>query len=250
MNIWFTSDTHYNHKNICRGTSQWNLDEEQGSNHQKTRDFNTLEEMNTTIVNEINKYVKPNDILYHLGDWSFGGIESIWEFRKQINCQNIHLVLGNHDHHIENNRVLPNCYYDSLGYIVDNTTGHKGTTPVHARALFSSVNHIINDKIDNQKMILCHYAMRTWDKAHHGSWMLFGHSHGTLGEYQYIGPSMKSGNLVTCDLVTKSYKTIDVGIDNIYNIYKEYRPISLHELKHLMNNRPSLEVDHHNKNTN
>lgn len=21
--VWFTSDTHYNHANICRGTTQW-----------------------------------------------------------------------------------------------------------------------------------------------------------------------------------------------------------------------------------
>ncbi len=44
--------------------------------------------------------VKPNDIIYHLGDWSFGGHENIKIFRNRIKCKNIHLILGNHDHHI------------------------------------------------------------------------------------------------------------------------------------------------------
>ena len=96
VNVWFTSDTHYNHKNICRGVSNW----EAGRG---TRDFATLQKMNEVIVNQINSKVMEDDILFHLGDWSFGGFESITEFRNRIVCKNIHLILGNHDHHIENN---------------------------------------------------------------------------------------------------------------------------------------------------
>ena len=77
--IWFISDTHFGHKNICYGVSEW---ENKITN---TRPFNSLEEMNWAIVNSINNYVKEDDILYHLGDWSFGGIENIWNFRKRCN---------------------------------------------------------------------------------------------------------------------------------------------------------------------
>ena len=31
-----------------------------------------------------------------------------------------------------------------------------------------------------QDIVLCHYAMRVWQKSHYGAWMLYGHSHGTL----------------------------------------------------------------------
>jgi calcineurin-like phosphoesterase family protein len=100
--IWLTSDTHYSQKNICRGTTNWRTPEGEIPT-ERTRNFNTLEEMNDAIVNNINNLVKEDDILIHLGDWSFGGFENIEEFRNRIICKNIHLILGNHDHHIDKN---------------------------------------------------------------------------------------------------------------------------------------------------
>jgi calcineurin-like phosphoesterase family protein len=101
--VWITSDTHYNHANICRGTTNWRKPD--GSVPIKeTRDFKSLDIMNDMIVDNINQYVKQDDVLIHLGDWSFGGFEFIRKFRERIICKNIHLILGNHDHHIENNK--------------------------------------------------------------------------------------------------------------------------------------------------
>ena len=76
--LFFTSDTHYNHSNICRATTKW-----VGSEN-LTRDFKSLEHMNSTLVNNINEVVGEDDILIHLGDWSFGGFEQIEEFRNKI----------------------------------------------------------------------------------------------------------------------------------------------------------------------
>ncbi len=101
-NIWVTSDTHYMHTNICRGVTKWKIDTPEGL--EAVRDFETLEEMNTALVENINKYVKPDDWLLHLGDWSFGGFEMIAKFRSLLNCRNIILILGNHDHHILKNK--------------------------------------------------------------------------------------------------------------------------------------------------
>jgi len=78
--LWFTSDTHYNHTNICRATTRWT------DADSVTRDFSSLQKMNETLVSNINKYVQQDDILIHLGDWSFGGFESIKEFRDRIVC--------------------------------------------------------------------------------------------------------------------------------------------------------------------
>ena len=96
--LWFTSDTHYNHSNICIATTRWT------DADSVTRDFASLEKMNEELVYWINHNVAQDDILIHLGDWSFGGFENIKEFRDRIVCQNIHLILGNHDGHIEKNK--------------------------------------------------------------------------------------------------------------------------------------------------
>jgi calcineurin-like phosphoesterase family protein len=92
--LWFTSDTHYDHKNICSATTSWvgaeNL----------TRKFSSLDQMNDELVNSINTKVGQDDILFHLGDWSFNGFENTRKFRERIVCKNVHLILGNHDHHI------------------------------------------------------------------------------------------------------------------------------------------------------
>ena len=93
--VWITSDTHYGHTNICRGVTNWRLPNGDIPVNQ-TRDFLTIDKMNATIVNNINGIVGQDDILIHLGDWSFGGFENIEEFRNRIICQNIHLILGNH----------------------------------------------------------------------------------------------------------------------------------------------------------
>jgi calcineurin-like phosphoesterase family protein len=145
--LYFTSDTHYNHTNICRGVTRWTDAED------ITRDFKTLDEMNDRIVNGINMLVGQDDILFHLGDWSFGGFESIYKFRDRINCKNIHLVLGNHDHHIERDR--------------------EGI-----RRLFTSVHQYVELEVDKQyNYVLMHYPIMSWNKMNDGVIHLHGHVH-------------------------------------------------------------------------
>jgi calcineurin-like phosphoesterase family protein len=166
--LYFTSDTHYMHTNICRGTTRWsNADD-------FCRDFDTLDQMNDRIVNGINSAVGQDDILFHLGDWSFGGFEMIWKFRHRINCQNIHLILGNHDHHIERDR--------------------EGI-----RGLFSSVNQYLELEVKGkeweQNYVLMHYPIVSWNKMNDGVIHLHGHVH--LSADRRIGKG----------------KTMDVGVD-------------------------------------
>lgn len=167
-NIWFTSDTHYGHKNIVRGTTSWGAFEK-GSSHQSVRNFDTLEEHNETLIQKFNDLVKPDDILYHLGDWSFGGKENIQNFRNRLHCKNIHLIFGNHDQHIE---PLSSPY----------------------RGCFSSVQYVkqFSIKLDSGKQgfFLSHYSHQVWNQSHHGVIHLFGHSHGSI---KGLGKSMDVG---------------------------------------------------------
>ena len=88
--IYFTSDTHFGHRNICRGESQWN-------DKTRCRDFDTVHEMNKYMTEQFNKRVKPEDTVYHLGDFAFGGSKQVHEYINHLNCKNIILILGNHD---------------------------------------------------------------------------------------------------------------------------------------------------------
>lgn len=175
-NIFFTSDLHTYHTNLCYGVSKWENKED------GTRKFDTIEEMNHKIFTEINETVGKDDILYICGDFSFGGITNIWNTRKNINCKNVHLILGNHDHHIKKNKEIPNCYRENdTNHIIDeeyNPTFLK----VYARELFTSVNNEKVLLINGQKIILSHYPLETWEDIENGSWNLFGHFHGNFEE--------------------------------------------------------------------
>ena len=149
--VWITSDTHYNHTNICRGVTNWRLPD--GSIPEKqTRPFETLDKMNSAIVNNINEIVGQDDVLIHLGDWSFGGFEKIEEFRNRIICKEIHLTFGNHDHHIEKNR--DNC-----------------------QSLFDSTQWFLQLNYLGETIELMHYPISSWNGLNKGRIHLHGHCH-------------------------------------------------------------------------
>jgi calcineurin-like phosphoesterase family protein len=149
--IHFTSDTHFGHTNIVIGVTNWPEEVRERS----CRNFQSIEEMDELLLDRINTRVKPGDTLYHLGDWSFGDFENILKYRKRIHCRNVHLILGNHDHHIERNRA-----------------GIRGA--------FSSVTPYLEISFNKHHIIMSHYPFQTWNRGHYGSWMLHGHCHGNL----------------------------------------------------------------------
>jgi calcineurin-like phosphoesterase family protein len=170
--VWCFSDPHYNHKNICRGTTDWRLPDNSIPINQ-TRDFPTLDRMNSTIVDNINEVVMQDDILICLGDWSFGGFENIQKFRDRIICEEIHLILGNHDHHIENNRQGCQRYFKSVSHY--NTLEYK------------------NRAGETHKFVLCHYPICSWHDMKKGVYHLFGHLHTPKQNKIMNGRSMDVG---------------------------------------------------------
>ena len=190
MNIWITSDTHFGHTNIVGPEiSSWKSG---------YRDFKSLHEMNMALVDGINKYVKEDDVLYHLGDWSFGGVQNILQFRKYIVCKNIHLILGNHDQHIVDKEVK----FDDTSF--------------NPFELFSSVQDVLHLKLGKTEVFLSHYSHRVWNGSHKGVIHLYGHSHNSIPDY---GRSM------------------DVGVDVAYRMFGEYRPFNIGDINRIMEKR-------------
>jgi calcineurin-like phosphoesterase family protein len=153
INVWITSDTHYGHKNIVTGVTSWRKPD--GSiPFDETRNFPTIEEMNDMMVNNINQFVKKDDVLIHLGDWSFGGVENIQNLWNRLECKNIHLFIGNHDHYIENSM------YSSL-----------------FKKLFLSISYYNTLKYRGEIIELMHYPISSWNGLRKGRIHLHGHQH-------------------------------------------------------------------------
>lgn len=142
--IYFTSDTHFHHKNIIKYCD---------------RPYEDVNHMNSDIIDKINERVGRHDTLYHAGDLSFSDIEATKDILCRITCKDIHLVLGNHDDAKACFQLLREGWLKSVQYYLE----------------------IRRPKADRHRRQICimHYPMAVWNKCHRGSIHLFGHSHGT-----------------------------------------------------------------------
>lgn len=163
--IFFTSDTHFHHTNIIRYCK---------------RPFSSIEEMDKALINNWNKVVPPDGIVFHLGDFCFGGSAEIKNLLSKLNGKII-LIKGNHD------RIS------------------KGM-----ESMFEHVSYEMNIKIDDYKIILNHYPLLTFAGAlkPKPTIQLFGHVHS--------GPYCNGSDKVRLKYLHPSQ--YDVGVDN--NNYK------------------------------
>ncbi|MCF1193194.1 metallophosphoesterase, partial [Mangrovimonas sp. AS39] len=81
IEVWFTSDLHLGHKNIL-------------VYEKEARPFETVEEMNETLISNWNNTVRTSDIVFCLGDFAFG--RSNVDLAARLNGRK-RLVMGNHD---------------------------------------------------------------------------------------------------------------------------------------------------------
>lgn len=159
--------------------------------------------MNEELIKNWNALISDDDEVYHLGDVSLGSPEKTKEILYRLNGK-IYLINGNHE-----KSVLSKSYNrDRFEWIKD----------------YHELK--INNEGGKSMIVMCHYAMRVWNKSHHGAYHLYGHSHDSL-EYQSWGKSM------------------DVGVDSAARILGEYRPFKFNEIKSILDKREKMVVDHH-----
>lgn len=149
--IWFFSDPHFAHKNICEGTSSW-------EGKRGCRPFKDPDEMGNLIVENLNSKVGKDDELICGGDWSFSSIQNAFYWREKIRCRNIHLVLGNHD--------------GKHGTVFDPVWNNK-----HVSSLFKSYGHY--KEFYHNKTLICvfHFPIQSWNSMSKGAIHLHGHTH-------------------------------------------------------------------------
>ncbi len=150
-NVFLTSDWHIQHKNLCKGTSQW------GGDLSGCRDFNSPEEMWEVIRDNTNKLVKKDDILINQGDIIFGDKTKLPQFLSEINCKNILYIFGNHCDWMKTEKYGYYQEYFALG-CAD-----------------------YRELVINGRLCICsHYAHRTWRDQGKKSIHTYGHSHSSL----------------------------------------------------------------------
>jgi len=166
MAVFFISDTHFGHGNILKYCHRPFLNEEEQRLLSEHHDFKvcreSVEKMDNTIIDNINKVVKSDDTLWHLGDFAFADYSKAKRYRDRINCQNMYLVWGNHDKPYI--RDLFNDCYAQGG-------GGRGSDPPEAMT------------VDGQWIWLNHYPMLSWEGSYKGCWVLHGHVHGNIRKH-------------------------------------------------------------------
>lgn len=122
--------------------------------------------MDERLIGLWNAAVGIDDVVYHLGDFTLGNIVVAADILGRLNGQ-IKIVPGGHDW-----RWLSDYYPN-----ITSGTGHPvGLLPPLVSLEFRG----LDDGKHSQVIVLCHYAMRVWDRSHYGAWHLYGHSHGNL----------------------------------------------------------------------
>ena len=174
-NLWFTADHHFGHANIIRYCQ---------------RPFSDVEAMNETLIAHWNRIVQPGDTVYHLGDLFLAPPTEAKTLRERLNGS-ICLIRGNHDKTADGMKGAFQWVKDYYELSVEDEDAPSG----------------------KRHIVLFHYALRVWNRSHHGAWHLYGHSHGTL-------PAI-AGSL-----------SLDVGVD-----CHGFTPLSYAQVKAIMQMR-------------
>ena len=175
--VFFTSDTHWGHGNIIKFCD---------------RPFKDVEEMNYKLIENWNKKVPQDGLVFHLGDFAWGGSDMWKNIRQQLNGEII-LIKGNHD--------------------------QKNMSSTAEQTLFKYSAWQMLIEIEGRKVLLNHFPFLCYAGVYRDPkglvYNLYGHVHS--------GPGKKGEDIPR--LIHTFPTQFDVGVDN-----NDYEPISWYEV--------------------
>ena len=178
--VWFTSDLHFWHKNICKYCD---------------RPYESIEEMNEAIIANWNSVVKEDDVVFVLGDLGFCGIEKLRHLMSQLKGK-IFLIQGNHD----SDKVVDKLYEEGL---------------IKDYFKLLEVTIINDEECPNQQLTLCHFPMIDWYNKEKGAWMIHGHQH-QLPETPSCSPKHYDVGLDKNGMTPISFEQLKINITKQY----------------------------------
>jgi calcineurin-like phosphoesterase family protein len=175
--VFFTSDTHWGHGNIIKFCD---------------RPFKDVEEMNYKLIENWNKKVPQDGLVFHLGDFAWVGSDMWKNIRQQLNGEII-LIKGNHD--------------------------QKNMSSTAEQTLFKYSAWQMLIEVEGRKILLNHFPFLCYAGVYRDPkglvYSLFGHVHS--------GPGKKGEDIPR--LIHTFPTQYDVGVDN-----NDYEPISWYEV--------------------
>ena len=163
---YFISDTHWGHKNIINFCG---------------RPYKDLPTMNQSLIDNWNSIITKDDVVYHLGDFSFGDVK---KYASKLNGKKI-LIIGNHDRESQ-------CI------------GH-----------FEEIHKNLEIEINSKKVLLCHHPWKHLvglydnkflkempEMKDDGVWLLSGHVHHTRPRID------KQNRIINCCVEVNNYRPI------------------------------------------
>ena len=136
------------------------------------RPFMDVDEMDYTMIQLWNSRVFEDDDVYIIGDFCYRASKTPDWYLRQLKGRK-HLIIGNHD------KAILDCenatkYLESIDQMTCVTDGEK-------------------------LIVLCHYPMAEWYNSRHGSWLIYGHIHGTRDDtYAFMKTREHALNAAAC----------------------------------------------------
>src|SRR5574343_93140 len=106
---WFISDLHFYHKNII---------------HLQDRPYTSVEEMNETLIASWNNTVAKGDVVYIIGDFSFGKYDETKAIVEKLNGVKV-LIRGNHDSRFTSSTFIKLGFNDVYDHVIIKLEGIK-----------------------------------------------------------------------------------------------------------------------------
>ena len=197
MSNFITSDLHLGHKRIREFCP-----ESRGQ-------FQSVEEMNEAIINNINSVVTDNDTLYILGDIAFNSPLIACDFLKQMNGEKV-IVWGNHDR-----KLRQSTEFESQKRLMG-VRSHQDYISKHFEV--DGVKHGV---------VMMHFPIYSFEGIRFGAAHFHGHLHSARDKRNTFGPTVRA---------------MDIGADGNF-----LTPYNIDDLLREMSTRVFSPEDYHAK---